>query len=71
MGLIFEFLQKFVVLVIDGPPSEEEQVLRLMPPGLQPVGPSGDRPKEESLEPFEGIAVGCHAASVAALTCPP
>ena len=49
---------------IDGAAGEEQEVLRLVSPRLEPVGPGGNGPEDQLLEPLEGVAGKGHAQSV-------
>ena len=54
LGLeLFEFLDVFVVF---GPAGEEQELVGLVPPSLEPVGAGGHRPVDQPLEPVELIA---------------
>ena len=57
-GLVLEFLQAFVVLVVTGPAGLEEEILGLVPPRLQPVRPGRETPVEKFEKTFEGVGGG-------------
>ena len=55
-GLGFELLQFLLVPVVFRAAGEKEQVVGLVPPGLEPVGLRRDRAVDEPLEPVELVA---------------
>ena len=59
-GLVFQFFEQLNVVGVTGPACEEQQVVGLVPPRLEPVGASRDRPIDQAFEPQEFVARKVH-----------
>jgi hypothetical protein len=55
-GLILEFCEAFFVVIGVGAAGERNEILGLVSPGLQPVGPRRDGAVDQALEPVEFVA---------------
>lgn len=59
-GLVFEFLQQLHVVGVVGPAGTKQDVVGLISPGLEPVGPGRDSPIDEAFKPQKVVAGELH-----------